>query len=96
MAELLVAAAALVGGIGVGFAGSRRPGGWFPLVVAVVAAACVATVVYGSSTPAACPAGAECEPETWTTWAWLGAALLGMWLIPVAMGYAISLRFRGN
>ena len=94
MAELLAATAGLFGGIGVGFAGNRRPGAWFPIVVTVVAAACVATVVYASSTPGACPAGAECEPQTWVTWAWLGAGLLGLWLIPVGIGYAIGLRFR--
>lgn len=48
MAELLAATAGLFGGIGVGFAGNRRPGAWFPIVVTVVAAACVATVVYAS------------------------------------------------
>jgi hypothetical protein len=41
-----------------------------------------------------CPAGAECEPVTWANWTWVGIALVGFWLLAVAMGYALSERFR--
>jgi len=77
----------------VGAVGSRRGGRWFGAVVGLGVAVCVAVVAYAART-STCPAGAECDPVTWADWIWPTLGLVGLWLIAIAMGFAVGDRFR--
>jgi hypothetical protein len=91
--ELLTAAGMLVVGMTVGVLGGRRGGAWGPAAIGLGIAACLGMVLWARGAWA-CPPGAECEPVTWANWTWLGIELIGLWLLAVAMGYALSLRTR--
>lgn len=90
--ELLILAAELILGMALGFIGSRREGVWLPIMITFGSVVCAGIVLYAASSYT-CPAGAECE-TTWANWTWVGIALVGFWLLAVAMGYALSWRFR--
>ena len=93
MIELVTAAGMLVVGMTVGVLGSRRGGTWLPVAIGLGTAACLGMVLWAREAWA-CPPGVEGGPVTWANWAWLGIALIGVWLLAVAMGYALSLRNR--
>jgi hypothetical protein len=92
--NLLFAAGELVLGIAVGLIGARRGGSWFAAVVTLGVAACIAVVLYASVTVNTCPVGEDCEATTWANWTWLALGLVGLWLLAVAMGFALTDRFR--
>ena len=91
--ELAIMAASLLAGMTTGFIGSRRDGRWFPALVVFGILACIG-IALGAAKTYACPAGADCDPVTWANWTWAGIAMVGWWLLAVAMGYALSIRFR--
>jgi hypothetical protein len=90
MIEVLFGAAELAFGIAVGFAGARVEGRWFPSTIALGALVCAGVVVYAATVVD--PSGEE--PITWANWTFLGVALVGFWFLAIAMGYALSDRFR--
>jgi hypothetical protein len=92
--EILIFAAELVLGMTVGLIGALRGGSWFGAVVTLGVAICITAVLYASATVNTCPNGEDCEPTTWANWTWLGLGLVGLWLLAVAMGYALPSRFR--
>ncbi len=79
-------------GIAAGFAGARVEGRWFPTTIALGALICAGIVVYAAAVTH--PSGEE--PITWANWTFLGVALVGSWFLAVAMGYALSDRFRST
>jgi hypothetical protein len=90
--ELGIAACELFLGMTIGFVGGRQGGRWFAVIVVLGIVANLGGDFRAAQTYA-CPAGAECDPVTWANWTWLGIALVGWWLLAVAMGYALSVRF---
>ncbi|HXD68264.1 MAG TPA: hypothetical protein VN615_00270 [Gaiellales bacterium] len=92
MLQLGIAGGELILGMIVGFAGGRWGGRWLTVIVALGVLANIGVDLRASETYA-CPAGADCDPVTWANWAWLGIALVGGWLLAVAMGFALSIRF---
>jgi hypothetical protein len=90
MIEMLLGAGELGLGIAVGFAGARVEGRWFPTTIALGALVCAGIVVYAAVVTH--PSGEE--PITWADWTFLGVALVGFWSLALAMGYAVSDRFR--
>ena len=78
----------------VGALGSRRGGVWFGAVVVLGVVACAGIDTY-AALDYTCPAGEECDPTTWADWIWPGLGLVGLWLLAVAMGFALGDRFRG-
>ncbi len=90
MIEILIGAAELGLGMAVGFAGARPEGRWFPSAIVLGALICAGMVVYAAIVVN--PSGEE--PITWANWTFLGVAMVGFWFVAVAMGYALSDRFR--
>ncbi len=90
MIEILIGAAELGLGMAVGFAGARAEGRWFPSAIGLGALICAGMVVYAAIVVD--PSGEE--PITWANWTFLGVAMVGFWFVAVAMGYALSDRFR--
>ncbi|HEX5249565.1 MAG TPA: hypothetical protein VFW14_07865 [Gaiellales bacterium] len=93
MVELLLGSGELVLGMAVGALGSRHGGRWFGAAVVLGVAVCAAVIAYAAQTYR-CPAGAECDPVTWVDWIWPTLGLVGLWLIAVAMGFAVGDYFR--
>jgi hypothetical protein len=77
----------------VGAAGSRRGGLWFGAALILGVAVCAAVDVYAAS-GWTCAARADCEPVTWANWTSLGIGMAGLWLLAVAMGFAVGDRLR--
>jgi hypothetical protein len=56
---------------------------------------CVAAVVYAAVTQAdRCSSAVDCEAPGVAIYVWFGLGAVGFWLLAVAMGYAVSDRFR--
>ncbi|MEP6642153.1 MAG: hypothetical protein ABJB93_09640, partial [Gaiellales bacterium] len=94
MIEILFGAAELGLGMAVGFAGARAGGRCLPIAIVLGTLVCAGIALYAAIAVNPCPNGADCEPTTWANWTFLGVALVGFWFLAVAMGYALSDRFR--
>jgi hypothetical protein len=94
MIGMLFAAGELGLGMAVGFAGARVGGRWLASGIVLGTLVCAGIAVYAAVGVNPCPNGEDCETTTWANWTFLGVALVGFWLLAVAMGYALSDRFR--
>ena len=95
MGELLIAGLMLAVGLVVGFAGARIGGRFLPAVLGLGVLTCVGAVAYAAATEAdRCSSAVDCEAPGVAIYVWSGFAAVGFWLLAVAMGYAISDRFR--
>jgi hypothetical protein len=94
--EILIGAVELGVGIGVGFAGARVGGRWFSIAIVLGTLICAGIAISAAIVVNPCPNGEDCEPTTWANWTFIGVALVGFWFLAVAMGYALSDRFRST